>query len=99
VPAVKGQPQSIDFPPVPDLKADGGGCDLRGRATSGLPVFYEVDYGPAIVKDRNLTISDLPRDAQFPIECRVTAYQIGRRTGEAVAPAPPVSQVFNVVKP
>jgi len=99
VPAVKGQPQSIDFPPVPDQKADGGGCDLKGRATSGLLVFYEVDYGPVAVKDGRLTISDLPHDAQFPIECRVTAYQIGRRTGEIVAPAPPVSQVFNVVKP
>jgi hypothetical protein len=99
VPAVNGQPQSIDFPAVPDLKADGSGCDLEGRATSGLPVFYEVDYGPAAVKGARLIISDLPRGAVFPIECRVTAYQIGRRTGEAVAPAPPVARVFNVVEP
>ena len=99
VPAVKGQAQTIEFPPVPELKAAGAGCELRARASSGLPVFYEVDYGPVAVKDGKVMVSDLPRDAQFPIECRVTAYQIGRRTGPAVAAAAPVSQVFNVVKP
>ena len=99
VPSVKGQAQNIDFPPVPDLKADGGAHELKAKATSGLPVHYEVDYGPVVVKDGKVTVSDLPGNAQFPIECKVTAYQIGRRTGSAVPPAAPVSQVFNVVKP
>jgi hypothetical protein len=37
--------------------------------------------------------------APLPIECKVTAYQIGRRVGDAVASAPPVSAVFRIVKP
>jgi len=98
-PQVKGQAQTIDFPPVGDLKADGGARDLKARASSGLPVFYEVDYGPVAVKDGKVMISDLPCDAAFPIECRVTAHQVGRRTGQAVAAAQPVSLVFNVAKP
>jgi len=98
-PAVKGEAQSIEFPPVAELKAGGAGCELKARASSGLPVCYEVDYGPVAVKDGKLTVSDLPRDACLPIECRVTAYQIGRRTSPAVAAAAPVWQAFNVVKP
>jgi hypothetical protein len=69
------------------------------KASSGLPVHYEVDYGPVVVKDGKLAVSELPANAQFPIECKVTAYQIGRRTGQPVPPAAPVSQVFGVVKP
>jgi hypothetical protein len=99
MPPIKGETQSIDFPPVPDLKAAGGRCRLEARATSGLPVFYEVDYGPVAVRDAEAAISDLPARAQFPIECRVTAYQIGRRTGAAVSAAAPVSQVVRVVEP
>ena len=99
VPAIKGQAQSIDFPPVPTMKADAGALLLDAKAGSGLPVYYQVDYGPVIVKDGKLLISELPTAAQFPIECKVTAYQLGRRTPPVVAPAAPVSQTFSVVKP
>lgn len=99
MPAVKGQAQRIDFPSVPDLKADGEPMELKAKADSDLPVYYEVDYGPVMVADGKVVVSELPVDAVLPIECRITAYQIGRRTGNAVAPAAPVSQVFKVVKP
>ena len=98
-PQVKGVAQTIEFPAVPDLPATGGPLALAAKASSGLPVYYEVDYGPVVVKEGKLTVSELPSNAQFPIECKVTAYQIGRRTGQPVPPAAPVSQVFRVVKP
>jgi len=98
VPVVKGQAQTIEFPPIPELKADGAAYELKAKASSGLPVYYEVNYGPVVVKDGKLMVSDLPGNAQFPLECQVTAYQIGRRTEPAVSPAAAVSRVFNVGK-
>ena len=71
---------------------------MKAKASSGLPVYYEVDYGPVAVQDGKLVIAELPRNAQFPIECRVTAYQIGRRVGDVVAPAQPVVVEFKITK-
>jgi hypothetical protein len=99
MPAIKGEKQSIDFPAVGDLRADSGPVELKGKASSSLPLYYEVDYGPVVVKDGKIEVSELPTNAQLPIECKVTAYQIGRRTGSPVAPAAPVAQVFKVLKP
>jgi hypothetical protein len=98
-PRVKGTKQTIDLPAVPDLKADAEGCTLAGKASSGLPVYYEVDYGPVVVEGNRLKVSEVPTKAQFPMACKITAYQIGRRTGDAVEPAPPVSVTFAVTKP
>ena len=96
-PQVKGAAQTIGFPAIQDLPAGGGPYALAAKASSSLSVYYEVDYGPVVVKDGKIAVSELPSVAQFPIECKVTAYQIGRRTSPTVPPAAPVSRVFNVV--
>ncbi len=98
-PQVKGAAHTIELPAIPDLSAASGSQALTAKASSGLPVYYEVDYGPVAVKEGKLTVSELPSNAQFPIECKVTAYQIGRRTSPPVPPATPVSQTFHMVKP
>jgi hypothetical protein len=98
VPNVKGETQTIDFPVVTSLKR-GATVGLRAKATLSLPIHYEVDYGPVVVRDGKLHLAALPARPQFPIECRVTAYQIGRRVAPAIQPAPPVSQVFQIVGP
>lgn len=95
-PSGSGRPQTIDFPQMPDMKPDTSPRAPGALASSGLPVHYEVDYGPLVVVKDKLTLSELPAGAKLPIECKVTAYQIGRRTGDPVAPAPPVSQVFQI---
>jgi hypothetical protein len=46
---LSGGPGRVPKRRLPDLKADGAGCELKARANSGLPVFYEVDYGPVAV--------------------------------------------------
>jgi len=89
--------QDIDFPPVPDVRAKAGPVELSAEATSGLPVHYEVDYGPVIVVDGRIELSDVPRGARLPIECSLTAHQIGRRVAPAVRPAGPVTRVFRIV--
>jgi hypothetical protein len=97
-PALKGTKQKITFPALPDLSADGT-VALQATASSGLPIYYEADAGPIAIKDGHVVVSDLPTNAQYPIECKVTAWQIGRRIGEVVEPAAPVSVTFKVVKP
>jgi pimeloyl-ACP methyl ester carboxylesterase len=99
VPAVKGEKQTIDFPPIPELKPGGPAVHLKAAATSGLPVHFEMDYGPAVIEDGRLVVRDLPASPRYPIECRVTACQIGRRVGAPVEAAPPVSRTFSVVAP
>ncbi len=99
MPKVKGEKQTIDFPPVPDVAAESKGVELKATATSGLPVYYEVIYGPVAVKDGKLTISELPRKAKLPIECLVKAYQIGRRVEPAIPAAEPVARTFQIIEP
>jgi len=96
--ATKGQTQTIDFPPIAEVKSDSPGLLLTAKASSGLPVYYEVDYGPVTVSDGKLIPSEVPAVGQFPIACKVTAYQLGRRTGEPILPAAPVSQSFTLVR-
>jgi hypothetical protein len=100
MPRVKdAQEQSIEFPKVPDVRAGSRPLQLKAKAESGLPVFYEVDYGPVVVAGSTLKISEIPAAARYPLDCKVTAYQIGRRTKNPVAPAEPVSIEFKVVGP
>jgi len=99
VPVVKGEKQTIEFAAVPDLKTGAEPYALQAKASSGLPVYYEVDFGPATVRDGKLVLTDVPVNAPFPLDCRVTAYQIGRRVAPLLESAPPVSREFKVVKP
>jgi hypothetical protein len=98
-PAVKGKSQTIEFPAIGEIKADAKDVSIIAKASSGLPVFYEVDFGPVTIKDGRLSVSDLPARPQYPFECSVTAYQIGRRIGDVIQPAEPVTVTFKVVKP
>ncbi|MEI7831900.1 MAG: hypothetical protein WCJ56_01705 [bacterium] len=97
-PALKGTKQTITFPAITDTKVDALPLVLGATASSGLPVCYEVEYGPLAVVDGKLVISDLPTSPVFPIECKVNAFQIGRRIGAIVEPAAPVSVTFQLVK-
>jgi pimeloyl-ACP methyl ester carboxylesterase len=96
LPVVKGEKQTIDFPPLPDLKP-GQSAELKATASSGLPVHFEVDYGPVVIESGKLVVRDLPARPQYPLECRVTAWQIGRRAGKTIESAPAVSQTFRVL--
>ncbi len=96
LPTVKGQGQTIEFPEVGELKG-GEVKELGAKASSGLGVYYEVEYGPVVVKEGKVMVSELPAGAKLPIACSVTAYQMGRRVGPAVMPAAGVSRDFMVV--
>jgi hypothetical protein len=91
--------QTIEAAGIADLAADSKPVRIRASSSSGAPVHFEVDYGPVVVENGRLRISEIPPRARFPISCRITAYQIGRRTPPVAAAAAPVSVSFQVVQP
>ena len=98
-PPVRGRKQTIEFAPVPDLKPGSQGVELKATASAGLPVHFQVDYGPVVIRSGTLVVRDLPSNPRYPLACRVTAWQIGRRVGDRVEAAPAVSHTFRVVAP
>jgi hypothetical protein len=94
----KGRQQTITFPPIGDLKADGRPVALKATSSAGLPVEYYVAYGPAVVESGRLRAAELPVRAKYPIEVKVVAYQYGRGIEPLVQTAAPVERSLNVVR-
>ena len=95
----QGAPQTITFPAIPNLPSNAAPLELQAKASSGLPMHYRVDYGPVVVRDGKLTVSEIPAQAAYPLDCKITAFQIGRRINPEVKPADPVSLEFQILKP
>lgn len=73
-----GHPQTINFPGLNDVYA---GTDeeivLAATSSSGLPVSFYVESGPAVVKGDKLVLTEIPPRAKFPVEVTVVAWQYG----------------------
>jgi hypothetical protein len=95
----RGKAQTINFPPIGNLKAQNGPVKLAATSDAGLPVEYYVAYGPAAITDGKLAIVELPSRAVFPIAVKVVAWQFGRGTEPRVQTARPVEQTIQIEKP
>jgi hypothetical protein len=94
-----GAPQQIHFDPVPDLRPAAAPIRLHASSTSGLPVRFFVNYGPASVRGDRLVLNEIPKYAHCPIEVEVIAYQWGRladKFGPAIQSAEPISRKFRI---
>ena len=94
-----GRAQTITFPPVGDLKADGGPVELKATSDAGLPVEFYVACGPARVTGGKLEICEVPARAAFPLTVKVVAWQFGRGVEPLVQTAAPVVQSIRIEKP
>lgn len=97
-----GKPQVLDFPAIPDQRADHALAPIRLQATSsaGMPVHYFVREGPAEVdEDGMLAFTALPRRARYPIEVTVVAWQWGRMSEPKLRSAAPVERHFLITHP
>ena len=95
----EGTPQQIHFDPIPDLRPTAAPIPLHASSTSGLPVRFFVNYGPAIAKGDRLVLNEIPKYARCPIEVEVIAYQWGRLAdefGPAIQTAEPISRKFRI---
>lgn len=72
-----GTAQTIDFPPMADVSRTTKSIPLKATASSGLPVKFYVEAGPAVVEGRELRLTPLPPRTKFPVEVTVVAWQWG----------------------
>jgi len=97
-----GISQSITFAPISGKHGTNQTTQLHATSTSGLPVRFYVEYGPAQIDGDRLTITQVPAHTSIPIEVKVVAYQWGRMaqsqdgasSSPAVQSAEPVAQSF-----
>jgi hypothetical protein len=92
-----GPPQSIAFEALPDVPVGTAELPLRASASSGLPVSFYVESGPAVVRDGRLVFVPLPPRARLPLEVTVVAWQWGRATEPRAPAAPLVRRSFRLL--
>lgn len=98
-PNLAGADQTLTFPKIPDQTAETSALTLTATSSYGLPVFYYVREGPAIIDGNTLRITPLPARARFPIKVTIVAWQWGRQTEPKVKTALPVTQTFLIQDP
>jgi hypothetical protein len=87
-----GADQSVNFPALTDVKAGTAPIKLGATASSGLPVDYYVQEGPAEIEGNTLRFTAIPPRARFPIKVTVVAYQWGRTTEPRLKTAGPIAR-------
>jgi len=95
-----GTTQSITFNNTPkhNLSTADFPYQLKATASSGLPVGYWVDYGPATVdRQGQLHLAEIPTKATYPITIKIVAYQMGSQI-DNIAPAEPVTLTISYTK-
>jgi hypothetical protein len=93
----KGEPQTLKFAKIPNLK-EGTATSLSAAASSGLPVQFYVESGPAVVEGNTLRLLPIPPRSHFPVRVIVSAYQWGRVGDKAVQSVGPETQEFFIVR-
>jgi hypothetical protein len=76
-PGDAGRPQTVDFPPVPDVPASIQRVELRATSSAGLPVDYFVIQGPGVIRDGGFVPCELPAGGDRSITVTIGAYQRG----------------------
>jgi hypothetical protein len=94
-----GADQTLDFPLLADVSVNQlNPIELTAKASSGKTVqFYPVS-GPIEVEGNQLTFSDIPIRASFPIKVMVAAYQWGSAADPKVKTALPVIREFYITR-
>jgi len=91
---IKGMAQQITFDSIPDATVKTKFIPLHATATSNMPVGFYVKAGPAIIKDGQLVITDIPFRSNLPIKVTVGAYQWGRTIEPAIQTAVQIERSF-----
>lgn len=90
-----GEPQTIDFPAIPDQPEGVASIPLETKSSSGLPVSCYVLEGPALIDEGGaLRFTAVPPRAKRPVRVTVVATQPGRAAAPAVNAAARVARSF-----
>ncbi|MCW3787668.1 hypothetical protein [Plebeiibacterium sediminum] len=83
----EGDDQTIVFSDIRDQNVNNKRVNLNAKATSGLPVYYYIKEGPAIIEGDDIVFTSIPPKAKFPVKVTVVAWQYGRNTEPKVKTA------------
>ena len=92
----EGEEQTIDFIQPADVEAGTSVVMLNATSTSGLPVSFYVESGPAYVDGNKLHLTAVPPHSKFPVKISVTAWQYGIKG--KIRTAEPVTRSFYLDK-
>jgi len=95
----EGTDQIIDFPAIPNRTKNSKPYMLQARSSSGMPVYYYVEEGPAALRGNVLTLTQIPPRAKYPLKVTVVAWQYGRSVEPKIKSAAPVTRSFYITAP
>jgi hypothetical protein len=72
--------------------------ELSASSDAGLPVFFCVREGPAVISWRTLHFTSVPPRAKFPVKVTVVAWQWGRPFEPKIQSAVPVERTILITK-
>jgi hypothetical protein len=77
-----GTGQSITFGSIPNTIAGNHSTPiaLYATSTSGAPVSFGVEYGPAVVENGQLVLTPIPPRSTYPIQIKLNGWQWGSNT-------------------
>lgn len=93
---IAGKTQQITFNKIADVKQGTASLSLKATASSGLPVAYFIESGPAYIEDNVIKFTPIPVKSKFPVKVTVVAYQWGRTIEPLYQSAAPVEQAFYI---
>ncbi|HTG66808.1 MAG TPA: hypothetical protein VL859_10590, partial [Flavobacterium sp.] len=94
----EGIQQKITFEPLQNQKTGTKKITLKAQSSSGLPVYFYVQEGPAEIKNGNLVITKIPKRTKLPLKITVVAWQYGRSIEPKIQSAEPVVQSLYLSK-
>lgn len=94
IPGIKDQ--TITFPSIADVPRSTKRIKLGATSSSGLPVGYFVQYGPAMIEGTELVMTQVPVHDSKPIKITVSAYQTGLWQNDGYKAAPTVFQSLSL---
>jgi len=98
LPNKEGLDQQITFPKISNQKAGISSLKLNATSTSGMPVYYYIQEGPAEISGNTIQFTGIPPRSKFPLKVTVVAWQYGRSIEPKVKSAEPVFQTFYIEK-
>jgi len=97
-PNKEGLEQKISFDSIPNVIQGIKSVNLHATASSGMPVYYYVQEGPAEIMGSTLVFTKIPPRSKFPVKITVVAWQYGRSMEPKIQTAEPISRNLYVEK-
>ncbi|MDP4276575.1 MAG: hypothetical protein Q8914_02975 [Bacteroidota bacterium] len=96
-PLKDGADQQIHFDSLSDVRQGTKSIHLHAISSSGLPVNYYVQEGPAEIRNGHLILTAIPPRASYPVKVTVVAWQYGKYTEPKILTANPVVRSFYIL--